>query len=173
MFVFEQLTGEVAAGHGEHDFPRAALRQGVEAAQQYGLFVEDDDFLVHHVDLNNGVQDGPKLGQVLLVLRLALQGVAGVADEHEILTPLPAPAARVSLLPPACRWPRPAPGSCLSPVDPRPGAPRGPGTTRTPPAAPGRTPGPGEPPQVPARAGRWPGRAPGPRRQGQRSPRVP
>lgn len=89
-FVFEELAGEMATVDRDHDFPGAALRQGIETAQEDALLVEDDDLLVHHVDLDDGVQDGAQVGQVLLVRWLALQGVAGVAYEQHDLTPLTA-----------------------------------------------------------------------------------
>jgi len=80
--MFKQLPGKVPAAHGDHDLARPNLRQGIKAAEQNHLLVDNDDLLVHDINFNNAMHDGTQLCQELLETLASLELVSGIADEH-------------------------------------------------------------------------------------------
>lgn len=81
VLVLQDLAGEVATAHGHHHFPCPVLGEHVEAAQHDEALVDDDDLLVHVVDLDDSRDDRAEFCQAIGESLLLLQGVAGIPDE--------------------------------------------------------------------------------------------
>ncbi|WP_391858922.1 hypothetical protein [Streptomyces rhizosphaerihabitans] len=94
MLVLQELAGEVAAAHRHHDLAGPRLGQGVEAADHHRPLVDHRDLLVHDVDGDDRVDDGPQVRDEALAVRAGLELV--LSSRMNTVTRTPRPAASCS-----------------------------------------------------------------------------